>query len=368
MRLTLPVAAAVLLLGCAASRAQPPKLELKPDPKAEEIGGKSLPEWIKEIPHKDRSRSENAIRTVLLFGPERAYEAVPVLLRELAKHTSTTPLDQSVRVNCIMALGAVLGGVKDAEPRHLKEAVGLLGRALRDNQAYVRYRAAQSLGQIGPDSRPAVPELITMVKDPSTWEARQAAAQALGAICSDNEDKLGPPVNVQQALFGALNDSAHQVRLAAVRSLTLLGAPANPDHKAKLLSSLNAVALKDPEPTIQIWAHMAIMSASHEVTPEHLNPIAKKLQHPEVATRVQAAQALGAIGLKAKATVPALAAALRDEEPVVVLWSAMALGRMDLAAARAVPALEEVAKDAQRPEPVRRAARDALTAIRGKKG
>src|SRR6516225_7141660 len=61
-----------------------------------EIGGKTIEQWIKEIPSKDRSKGENAIRTVLMFGPDRAYDAVPVLMAELKKHPNVIILDISI--------------------------------------------------------------------------------------------------------------------------------------------------------------------------------------------------------------------------------------------------------------------------------
>jgi HEAT repeat protein len=368
MRLIPPfaVAVSVLLLLCAAPFAQ--EKGQKPSSQADEIGGKTLDQWAREISSKDRSRGENAIRTIMMFGPDRAYEAVPVLLKELSK----PGLDASIRVNGANALGLILGRMKDEpETRYVKDAVTILIRMLGDTQGIIKYRAAQALGRIGtrdigPEAKAAIPGLIRLVNDPITWEVRQAAVQALGFIASDNEDKLGPPLNVQVALFGALNDPASQVRLGAIQSLTRLGAPANPDHRMKLLKSLEAVALKDPDASIRVWGHMAIMSVSHKVTQEHVTPIAKMLQHAEVATRVQAAQALGAIGSEAKDTVPALVAALNDPEPTVVMWVAMALGRMEFGATKALPMLEQLARDDQRPEQVRRAARDAVASIQGK--
>src|SRR5262249_49160612 len=75
-----------------------------------EIGGKSIAQWIEEIPSKDRSKGENVIRTVLLFHPDVAYPAVPVLIKELKKHNPNGPtVDISIRVNAVIALGVILG-------------------------------------------------------------------------------------------------------------------------------------------------------------------------------------------------------------------------------------------------------------------
>ena len=61
----------------------------QPDTKTTQIGGKTMEQWIKEIGVPDPSKRENAIRSVLLFGPERAYEAVPAIIKELDRPPPT---------------------------------------------------------------------------------------------------------------------------------------------------------------------------------------------------------------------------------------------------------------------------------------
>src|SRR5437016_430029 len=51
-----------------------------------EVGGHTLDYWIKQIPAKDQSKSENALNMILLFGQERASQAVPTILTTLRKH------------------------------------------------------------------------------------------------------------------------------------------------------------------------------------------------------------------------------------------------------------------------------------------
>src|SRR4051794_7569080 len=97
------------LLLAFAARGQDSKKDLSKDSPSSsgptEIGGKTLEQWIKDIPSKDRSKGENAIRTVLYFPADRAYAAVPVLLAELKKNTFDAPIDTSIRVNIPIALG-----------------------------------------------------------------------------------------------------------------------------------------------------------------------------------------------------------------------------------------------------------------------
>src|SRR5258708_1660909 len=48
-----------------------------------EINGKTLKEWIDLIPDKDRFKTEFAIKSIMLYGPELAKKAVPDLIEEL---------------------------------------------------------------------------------------------------------------------------------------------------------------------------------------------------------------------------------------------------------------------------------------------
>ena len=61
--------------------------------------------------------------------------------------------------------------------------------------------------------------------------------------------------------------------------------------------------------------------------------------------RCSAAEALGQIGPKAEAAVPALAKALQDKEEKVRQDAAVALGRIGPKAQAAAPALVEALKD-----------------------
>src|SRR5437588_12147479 len=45
------------------------------------IGGKNFDQWVKELQSRDPSVRENASRTILLFGPPRASEALPDLIK-----------------------------------------------------------------------------------------------------------------------------------------------------------------------------------------------------------------------------------------------------------------------------------------------
>jgi HEAT repeat protein len=88
---------------------------------------------------------------------------------------------------------------------------------------------------------------------------------------------------------------------------------------------------------------------------------------PEMAARLQAAQALGTVGSKAKSQIPALRTGLKDKEPLVTYWCIWALGRMEGAAMSVVDDLNKIAGDMKQHEPIRKAAEEAVSLITGKK-
>src|SRR5262249_18727423 len=144
--------------------------------------GKKLDYWIKEISSKDPSKRENAMRAVVGFGPAKAQQAVPAILAELKKHTAKQPIDLSVRASAAAALGTILSA-KDADPKHIKDAVTILRRLCRDEQVVVRIRAVQSLARLGPEAASAIPDVIAVAQDQDTWDAREAGLKTLTVLC-----------------------------------------------------------------------------------------------------------------------------------------------------------------------------------------
>ena len=69
-----------------------------------------------------------------------------------------------------------------------KAAVPALSEALKDQNEYVRRRAAQALSNIGPEAKKAAPSLIEALKDNNSW-VRKNAAQALKKINTPEAQK-----------------------------------------------------------------------------------------------------------------------------------------------------------------------------------
>jgi HEAT repeat protein len=361
MRILAACIGALLVLSGPAGAQEKKSTKKAPAPTLDQLGGKSLSQWVAEFnTSKDPSKAENCIRTILLFGAEPAQAALPHLLAILRKHSISNPVDSSVRVNAAIAVGFILGNSK-VEEKHIKEAVTVLTKMLRDDERIIRYRAAEALGLIGPDASSAIPELIYTTRDNKCFETRQASVFALGAVAAD--PKNGPQIRVLEALYKALKDSASTVRMTAVQSLARLGPPADKVQRQGLERELEPVARSDADPTVQIWTHMAIMSLNGKVDDQRLSIIAKKLNSPDLPTRTQAAQALANLGKLAKKEVPRIQAALSDPDPAVVGWCIVALARMGKDAEAAKERLRQMAEDPHQHEVVKRACREALDFI-----
>lgn len=326
--------------------------------------GKTFEQWLKEFPTlKDPSKRETAIRALCSFPPSTSVKAIPAFLVELRKHP-TTPVDLSVRCNLCYALSELFSTGEKVDAKLKAEAVVLLRYQLRDTQAILRYRAATALGTLGRDATSAIPDLMVALRDGATWEVRQAAAAALGAISGDGSN--GPPTAVLKGLYDVLHDQAFQVRMAAVQSLAILGPGPNQDLSDNYVSALMPVALKDPEPGLQIWARIAIIGATKDFGASNIAPIAKHVSHIDPGVRSQAIQALGALGPQAKSSVTTLVAALKDEDQSVQISAMWALGRMETSGASALPILEKIASDINQSDYMKKSAKDSIEKIKGK--
>lgn len=349
---------------------RPPELpKIKGGKKANEVSsvlfGKTIDEWMLDIPSKDRSRSVRALQAVVLFGPEVNQPAAPIIIRELAKHTSSYFVDASVRVNCCIALGEILAEENKPDRKVVKAAVYVLTQRLRDDQVVVKYHAARALAKIGPDAASAAEQLMTTIREGSSCELRQAAAVALGRIARD--EKNGADLKVLNALYTSLRvDPAYQVRLAAIQALTWAGPPANSANYGNMIAKLSEVAEEDPEPTVKIWSHMALMSLDGKVSSERLKRISEMLTHRDVEVRMQSAKALWAVGLQARSEMAPLIKALDDPEKGVVFWAVLALGRLGRHPDAALPRLHKIVADEDNPPELRQAAQETILSIQGK--
>jgi HEAT repeat protein len=221
-----------------------------------------------------------------------AEPAVPALLEALKDK------DRSLRIQVLYALnGATINDKrllptlievlkKDESVEMRQAAVSLLPRfgedalphlklALTDKDENLRWMAANSLGQLGPAAKKAIPDLVQVAKRDASANVRAYAVQAIAQTGPESVD----------ILVEFLKEKDSSVRQIVVTVLGQFGA------RAKPAVPLLIEALKDKDAT----------------------------------TRWMAAQTLGQIGPDAKAAIPALKEALKDKDDNVRAFAQFAL-------------------------------------------
>ncbi len=238
-------------------------------------------------------------------------DAVPAIITELKKHNKPGPIDLSVRINGTIALGTILSAVAEPDPKQVKDAVAILKAFCRDDQVMVRTAAVQALAALSMQAfaatQDAMPDVIRVAGDRDTWQARQAGLTALAAMtfvkqhvdkAAAKSEEFPPPKKENLTAFiNGLNDNSMEVRITAVQSLAKFKWAAGTPEQARAIKALEVVAHREiEEPSVQLWAHMAIMTIKEKLEGTHLAAVVKMLNHADPAIKVQAANSLGMIG------------------------------------------------------------------------
>jgi HEAT repeat protein len=216
-----------------------------------------------------------------------------------------------------------------------------------DANPTLRSSAAATLGDIGPDAKPAIPALLKNLKDKDKY-VRCVSADALAGIGSKEE-------RVLSALKDALNDSVSEVRIDAAEALNELD-PDNPDALSALIK-----LLKDKDPETRRDAASVLEQIQSTKINTVVPALLRAIKDPDENVRSKAAQSLGSICEKAMTVVPALVERLeKDKSSHVRIQAAQALQEYGPEAKLAIPALSRVMKE----DPVSRVQKSAAQAIR----
>ena len=239
-----------------------------------------------------------------------------------ALHELLQSPEQSLRVRALESLAG--------HPR----ALPWILEAAHDADADVTAAALKGLKHYqGAD---VVATLVDGLKHPGL-APRQAAADALVEVA---DATAGP------ALLQTLRDDDNYVRSRAREALTKV---VDPSLIPALLQMLEETPYKSPVVDLLVQLKGDVV----------VNRMVELLQSPNSALRATAASALGHIG--DRVALPALIAALKDEEEDVRKFSAFALG--DLKDPAAVSELIPISRDADEFDEVRRAAALSLNQI-----
>ncbi len=234
-------------------------------------------------------------------------------------------------------------------------------KALSHADATIRQKAANALGEMGPEAKLAIPGLMKLLKDPDDL-TRRMATEALNQIGPPNRGELG-------ALTAALKDSSTEVRAYAALALGKLGSDAGsalPDlleatkdkelsvranalralggmgsgEKAKVAPVLTKVMEEDGAREIRVAAAEALAGLTSDV-PE----LVKIVKHKDADARVFGIRALAKLGKNAKDAIPELTQAAKGGDPAVRREAMLALAGMMPEAKEAFPVLTDGLKD-----------------------
>ncbi len=242
-----------------------------------------------------------------------------------------------------------------------KAAIPAITEKLKDKKAEIRREAALTLGAMGKDAVPAVPQIAALLSDKHAGTAATFVLGELGQISKEAEatvrtnaksdDEMLSTASLWalclvhpedkellretiEKLVARLKDKNEFVRLAAARALAAL--PPAPEIAAPIWEK----AMKDADETTMRYAMDAFAALGAPAVPRLTNA----LKHEKF--RVEIAYALGRIGPAAAGATGELAKLVEDKHSRVAHEAIIALGDIGPGAKDAVPALTKALEQA----------------------
>jgi len=288
--------------------------------------------FIKQLKSPDANVRAQAAHSLSDYAVD-AQAALPALLKSIKDP------DPAVRIFVAGAIARIDTSAKSSVP-------ALVTAFQEEKDQNVRGGIIQSLSLLGPKAKPALPTLFAALKDPQD-SVRWTAAGAIGNVGPDAAPSAIEP------LVAALGDQSENVRSGAVEALGKIG----PAAKSAIPNLLKSV--KDSDEGVRQFAAIALGRIGNN---ESVTGLIGMLGAQDWRDRFAAVKALEIIGRPAKAAVPALTKALKDESKQVRVFSTYALVAMGGEASSAVSTLNDVAKNDKDVE-VRIAARYAAQKV-----
>jgi HEAT repeat protein len=225
--------------------------------------------------------------------------------------------------------------------------VALLGEKSSSGwkSADVRWKAADLLGQVGPDATDTAPALIEALKD-EDLHVRTVAATSLGVL------KPLPREAIPNLI--ALLGSGDRDSVAAARTLSLFG----PEARSAIPALVEAMQAKDSEVR---WNAIRTLGKIGPEARTAVPALIKALKDEDALVREHAAESLGEIGPDAREAVGPLIETLKDRVARVRRDTARSLGQIGEAARPAIPRLKELLGDPDKQ--IRQAVTKALRAL-----
>ncbi len=226
-----------------------------------------------------------------------------------------------------LVFGRLKGGKSDAVP--------VLAWVLRAaDKPEARWHAADVLGQLGADGRPAAGDLIAALGDADPL-VQATAQKSLGKLAPAAADALPPELGGVVAALQARFPDTVAIRAAS-------------DYKRHAASAVPALTqlLTHADPAVR-WNAARALGKVGDASKPAAAAIVAQMADPVALVREHAAEALGDIGPAVAETVPDLAKCLADPDWKVRRDAVRSLGQMGPAAKRVLPQVLAMAGDAQ---------------------
>jgi HEAT repeat protein len=268
----------------------------------------SVAKLIKQLKDSDEVVRLKAAKSLGKLGAD-AKDAIPALTQAL-KDT-----DEDVRSVAKAALAKIREAVKRDEQesslrrlaRNLKlvkskdqserlAAIRALARMLEDDDELVRTKAVKALGEAGLESKGIRKEIASATKDPDQGvrsAARKALAQIDEALGGQEQEELRKKLMPH---LRALKSKRIKTRLKALEAIGEMG------EKACDASSAVVLALLDSNKALNDAGLDTLEKINPDIHKHILTMIVDNLEN----NKVQAAEALGKLGARAKPTIPFL--------------------------------------------------------------
>lgn len=273
-------------------------------------------------------------------------------------------LRRALPVAFVLLIVPFLGAQPQADPKKKKGPPELEGlKALKHADPKVRYRAAQTLADLGPLAKFALPELTEALKDKhpmvqikvaeALWKIDQTPSATLMPVLLEVFKHKEPEVRAAvprvialiggkskkalDALEAALVDKDFDVKLAAITALGDLG-PIAKDRAGALLD------LTDDRESFSLLEPF-VGAALSNLGDGSIPTLTKALGADSSDRRRLAAYALGSMGPKAASAAAELGKALQHKDPTLRATAARALGKIGSGAKTTLPQLEKTLAD-----------------------
>jgi HEAT repeat protein len=258
-----------------------------------------------------------------------------------------------LRVGDAAARAQAARGVKEIAAAHgsasVVAAVPLLVPCLDAPDALLRFAAADALGPIGAGAEAAGPRLLLLFERDPDAAVRRAAGAAVGRIRPGSIDLVAAAGRVLE------RDVDADVRVTAAAVLIEAG-PA-----AQLATGAVRAGLSDDDPMVRVYSAAVIGRLGNRAIAAPV--LLDGLTRPEAPVRIESAGLLADTTPLDARTVPALIAALGDDEREVRVAAADALATIGRPAQAALAPLWRLIRDPD--EDVREHALRALRVIKG---